>query len=165
VVDSFQTVKGWHSIIGGGEFQWEGSNNTSISTGTLLSLSYSNNETAGFAANKATLTTTQGVGYASFLIGSVDAAGITDNRPATTIYGRYRNFSPYVQDDIKVSKSLTVNLGLRWDIFSPWQETQNRFSSVNLNALNPITGTPGALRFGGSGNASTATARLSRITG
>ncbi|MBB5065098.1 TonB-dependent receptor [Granulicella mallensis] len=154
IVDSFQTVKGIHSISAGGEVQWQESNNTSIDTGTYLSLSYSNNETAGFNPNSATLNTKQGGGYASFLIGAVDGAGITDNRPAATIYSRYMNFSPYVQDDIKLTRKLTVNAGLRWDLFTPWRETENRFSYLSLAAINPVTGTPGALRFGGNGDPS-----------
>ena len=147
--DGIQILKGRHSLSLGGEYQWEQSNTVSLDTGTYLSLTYSNNETAGFTGR--TINTNQGAGYASFLIGALDSAGITDNRPAATLYARYHNFSPYVQDDYKASEKLTINLGLRWDMFSPWSEKENRFSFVNIDMTNPITGTPGVLQYGGSG--------------
>ena len=147
--DGIQIVKGRHSLSAGGEYQWEESNSVSLDTGTYLSLSYSNLETAGF--NGAVLNNAQGASYASFILGALDSASVTDNRPAAKLYGRYHNFSPYVQDDIKATQNLTLNIGLRWDLFSPWTEKQNRFSFINLNLLNPVTGTPGALQFGGYG--------------
>ena len=40
---------------------------------------------------------------------------------------RLRNldFSPYIQDDIKLTPKLTVNLGVRWDIQVPFTENNN----------------------------------------
>jgi len=141
IVDGFQIVKGRHSTSAGGEFQWEEANTVSLATGTYLSLSYSNNETA--QASGTSVNTKTGDSYASFLLGALDGAGITDNRPALVIAARYKNFSPYVQDDIKVTRKLTVNAGLRWDIFQPYHEKYGKFSFVNLNQTNPVTGTPG----------------------
>ncbi|WP_160115034.1 outer membrane beta-barrel protein [Bryocella elongata] len=94
-------------------------------------------------------------GFASFLIGAVDGAGINDDTPVHELYGRYHAFSPFAEDDIKLTSKLTVNLGLRWDIWSPYSEKENRFSFINLNVPNPITGTPGALLFGGNGPSGT----------
>ncbi len=46
--------------------------------------------------------------------------------------GEYKNnvdtfYSPYIQDDIKVNARLTVNLGLRYDPYSPWDEQAHRW--------------------------------------
>jgi hypothetical protein len=149
IVDGFQRVQGRHSISFGGEFQWQESNAVGLATGTYLSLAYSNDETA--QASGTSVKTSTGDGYASFLLGAVDSAGITDNRPAQVLYARYKNFSPYVQDDFKATKNLTLNVGLRWDLYQPFHEKYGKFSFVNLNLTNPVTGTPGALQFGGNG--------------
>ena len=47
--------------------------------------------------------------------------------------------------------NLTVNLALRWDVMPPFRDVENRFSFLNPTMNNPITSTPGALQFAGSG--------------
>ena len=44
-----------------------------------------------------------------------------------------RNTFPgvYIQDDYKISRRLTVNLGLRWEALLPWKEGQNRVEVFN----------------------------------
>ena len=32
----------------------------------------------------------------------------------------------YAQDDFRVSSKLTVNMGLRYDIYPPWREIEDR---------------------------------------
>jgi len=88
-----------------------------------------------------------GNAFASFLLGTVDSA----NR-----YGTYelrlRNFdvSPYIQDDIKLRKNLTINLGVRWDIMQPFTEANNLIVFFDSMVANPAAGgLPGAaLKFG-----------------
>ncbi len=155
LTEGVQILKGRQSISSGIDYQWQQSDPVLIQNNTYFTLSYSNNETAGFNAAGTSLVTTQGASYASLLVGAVDSAGISDDTPLHELYGRYHNFSPYIQDDIKVNSRLTVNAGLRWDVYSPYTEKLNRFSFVNLDVPNPITGTPGTLLFGGSGTSGT----------
>jgi Carboxypeptidase regulatory-like domain len=63
-----------------------------------------------------------GSAFASFLLGIPDQANRANN-----IEARLRNWvlAPYIQDDIKLSPRLTVNLGLRWDIQAPFTENNN----------------------------------------
>ena len=124
--DGIQILKGKHSFSAGGEYQWEETNSVSLDTGTYLSLSYSNNETAGFSGQS--INTKQGAAYASFMVGALDSTSVTDSRPVEKLYGRYHNFSPYIQDDIKATQRLTLNIGVRWDLYSPYTEKLNRFS-------------------------------------
>ena len=43
--------------------------------------------------------------------------------------------SVYAQDDWRVNRRLTVNLGLRYEVFTPQTEQDNRLSNFDLNAL------------------------------
>jgi hypothetical protein len=64
-----------------------------------------------------------GVGLASLLIGTPSGGTIENlSRPGF----RWRYYAPYIQDDIKVSQKLTVNLGLRYDYEAPPVERFNQ---------------------------------------
>ena len=60
--------------------------------------------------------------FASFLLGLPDS---TNRSNSQELKLRNRDFSPYIQDDIKLSPRLTVNVGLRWDIQAPFTENHN----------------------------------------
>jgi len=72
--------------------------------------------------------------FASFLLGLPDS---TNRSNSQELKLRNRDFSPYVQDDIKLSPRLTVNVGLRWDIQVPFTEDNNNV--VFFNQDNPGT--------------------------
>jgi Carboxypeptidase regulatory-like domain/TonB dependent receptor len=150
VQDNILWTKGKHSLTFG--FQWqalEDNENTPL-TGTQAGFTFSNNETANFNSTGSLISTT-GLGYAGFLLGAVDSSVVTQNSVAET-GGRYKTYATYVQDDFKVSSRLTVNLGLRWDVWSPFTEVNNVMSFFNPTLANPLAGgIPGALQFAGSG--------------
>ena len=78
-----------------------------------------------------------GNGFASFLLGTY-GSGFASYDPHWLFSQRYYAF--YVQDDIKVSRKLTVNVGLRWDYESPLADRYNQLSFVDLNAAVPLQG-------------------------
>ena len=87
-----------------------------------------------------------GSGLASLLLGWTTAATLIDNIPQ---FPRTDYVSAYVQDDWKVTPRLTVNLGLRWDMDTPRWELDNKQSGFDINATNPVSGTPGIVTFAG----------------
>jgi len=148
--DNVQWVHGKHAIMFGFQLQRLQDNRTPADTGSNASFSFSNNETAGFSPTGSLLATT-GNAYASYLLGAVDSAAITQNYVVE--YGaRYHDYSAFVQDDWTVSPRLTLNLGVRYDIFGPSSEVFNRMSFLNPNLPNPAAGGRlGALEFAGNG--------------
>ena len=55
-----------------------------------------------------------------------------DLTPGTTGF-RDQDYGIYFQDDYKVRPNLTLNLGVRYDLFPGMTEASNRFSNLNLN--------------------------------
>jgi hypothetical protein len=53
-----------------------------------------------------------------------------------------------------VTSKLTLDLGVRWDYLPPYHEVLNRYSFLNPNLTNPVTGNKGALEFAGSSRGS-----------
>lgn len=149
--DSVEWTHGKHAISGGGQLEWVQDNTTPDSTGTApLTLAFANSQTGGFKSASSTLDTTTGSPTASLFLGAPNSATLAQY--GVQEYGsRYRLFSLYGTDDYRVNSKLTVNLGLRWDIYYPYNETQNRASFLNPTAINPAVNYPGALQFAGNG--------------
>lgn len=158
-VDNLLWVKGKHAMTFGLQMQWLEENASSYDGPTSsLTLNWSTNETAGIS-NKSSVPNTPpftssyagstGYSYASFLLGAVNSTGIT-LQPFSVLGGRYRPIAPYVADDYKITSKLTLNLGLRWDYIPTYNEVENRFSYLNPNLTDPVTGSNGALEFAGS---------------
>jgi Carboxypeptidase regulatory-like domain len=63
--------------------------------------------------------------------------------PIENLFG-WRFWEPdvYIQDDWRATHWLTVNLGLRWDYFSPSTEAHNHRSNFNLDTLSMIVASP-----------------------
>ncbi len=147
-VDNLLWVKGKHALTFGVQFQWLEENASSYDGPTSsLTLNWNPNETAGVSGTSYTGST--GYSYASFLLGAVSSTGIT-LQPFSVLGGRYRPIAPYVADDYKITPKLTLNLGLRWDYIPTYNEVENRFSFLNPNIANPVTGNNGALQFAGT---------------
>jgi hypothetical protein len=65
----------------------------------------------------------------------------------TTIEPAYRQLgqSYFVQDDIKVTQNLTLNVGLRYDLPGLRTEANDRYRGFDPNVVNPVNGLRGAI--------------------
>ena len=96
-----------------------------------------------------------GNGVAEMLLGVVDSGtttGYTDSP-----YESNHLFAEYLQDDWRPVRNLTLNLGMRYEMQTPYTYRHNAASVFNPNAMNPLSyavGKPllGALQFLGPGN-------------
>ena len=106
-------------------------------------------------ANYLTADSLSGNAIASMLLGAA-TTGEVDY--IASPYFSWRYWAPWAQDDIKISRRLTVNLGLRWDILGPLTERYNRLNyGFFPNQVNPISAQinqaqfPGYQVYGGIG--------------
>ncbi|HKX32204.1 MAG TPA: TonB-dependent receptor, partial [Blastocatellia bacterium] len=85
----------------------------------------------------------QGWSVASLITGTPEFSFAT----VQSIDPGFRFFEPtfFVQDDIKVTPKLTVNLGVRYDIPYPRVEARDRYRGFNPTAMNPVVGRLGAI--------------------
>jgi opacity protein-like surface antigen len=81
--------------------------------------------------------------FAAFLLGSVSNAEFT--QAVTTWLPRWWSHAGYVQDDFKIFRTVTLNLGLRWSYESPYQTKYGAQSQFDPNATDPISGRQGAI--------------------
>jgi len=96
-----------------------------------------------------------GNGVAQALLGVMDST--TNIGTPTTPYESNHLFGEYLQDDWKATHHLTLNLGIRYEIQTPYTSRHNQGSIFDPNTLNPLSysaGMPllGALQFLSPGN-------------
>jgi hypothetical protein len=110
---------------------------------------FNNNMTSNCAGQGAGCTVNSATGFdvASFMLGLAnsktrnlfDAGTYTEKRP---------EIASYVQDDFRVSRKLTLNLGLRWDVYVPWVEIQDRQSNFDETTGKFVVASPDAVIAG-----------------
>lgn len=92
---------------------------------------------------------TSGLAYASFLLGLPNSVTLA---PCTSVNWHDRGLGVYAQDNWKVTRRLTLDVGLRYDLQNPPIEDRNRSSSFSPTTPNPSAGNlPGAVLYQGHG--------------
>lgn len=77
-----------------------------------------------------------GLSFADFMMGLSSTSSYVDHRPHTISTSEY--FALYAQDDWKVTRKLTLNLGLRYDAEIPRVEKNNQMSYWDPYASSPM---------------------------
>jgi hypothetical protein len=85
-----------------------------------------------------------GNGLATLLMGFPTAFSTRDT-PALRRYSWYT--SGFAQDDWTVTRGLTINAGLRWEMDTPISDLDNRMNGFDPAQINPVSGTPGVVKF------------------
>ncbi len=144
--DNLSWIKGKHSAMFGFEFM-RGADN-GVNPGLTAGYFFFNPYETGIPSNP-----DSGISYASFLLGLSDQTQeYYFNVPN---YARNNYFGAFGQDNYKITKKLTLNLGLRWDVFTPDVHKYNQKSWFSPTLPNPGAGNlPGALQFANAANPS-----------
>ena len=115
ISDEFNLVRGKHSITLGG---------SAMRGQVLLRNQFRTSGSYSFTAD------VTNDALVSFLLGYV--------RTFTQGYGEFKDnllttYNLFAQDDIHVSRRLTLNFGLRYEPFYPWHETKNRIEQFSVS--------------------------------
>jgi hypothetical protein len=148
IFDSVTRVAGRHTMKAGGSLTLR--SREILNADTIVGqFAFDNNPTSncGGILSGCSVNSTTGFDVASFLLGYAsqknrnlfDAQTYTEKRP---------EYAVYVQDDWRASNKLTLNLGLRWDLFVPWVEVDDRQSNFDVTTGKFIVASPNAVLGG-----------------
>jgi len=124
-VDTFSWVKGRHSVMFGVGFNRLQTSVRNAQNDPRGIFGFSGNYTGNGS---------QGAALSDLLVGGPDAVDrdLFPSTPAT----RVSYFGPFAQDDIRVNQKLTLNLGLRWDVYTAPVDAHNHQSNFVTSGTN-----------------------------
>jgi hypothetical protein len=143
--DNVTFLKGRHTLKVGGSVTLR--SREILNADTIVGqFQFNNNQTSNCAGQTSgcTINTATGFDVASFLLGFAnrkvrnmfDPNTYTETRP---------EYALYVQDDFRVTNKLTLNVGLRWDVYVPWIEKDDRQSNFDESTGRFVVASPDAV--------------------
>jgi hypothetical protein len=142
-------VHGNHTYKTGVEYKYD-TTNYSSKTNLSPAYSFSTAETSQPLYGQV-LPSGTGIGsaWASFLLGDYDSVSAGDGQ---ALDYRRTSWALFLQDSWKLTKKLTLDYGLRWDLQQPIQELHDRIASFSPTTPNPNAGgLLGGVMYEGSG--------------
>lgn len=145
IFDNVTWIKNRHTIKIGGSITFR-SREILNADQIVGQFAFNNNQTSNCAGRPqpCALDTTTGFDVASFMLGYASAV----NRrlfDADTYTEKRPEYALYVQDDWRVTSKLTVNAGVRWDVFPPWIEVDDRQSNFDVSTGTFVVASPDAV--------------------
>jgi hypothetical protein len=140
IVDQLSIYRGAHSLKAGGEIRLA-RNVDDLNSLMSGQFTFGLQPTYNPAASANT-----GNALASLFLGFPNSANLLDS---DLLDRRAKYFALFLQDDWKVARDLTLNLGLRWEVHTPKFDANNRLNGFDHLAINPVSGTPGIVTFAG----------------
>ena len=132
LLGSVTHLAGKHSIKAGADVRLRRQNRKNLANGGGL-YAFTRAMTRGPDPN--VVTDNAGVGLASLLLGTA-SSGSTNIAAGISFQNFY--YAGYVQDDIKVTGRLTLNLGLRYETESPYSERRNQINWFDFGITSPV---------------------------
>ena len=130
-------VRGNHTYKFGGEVRFDGYPSATL-TATSGTFAFSESQTTNpFFQGAALGGLFTGFPYASLLLGRTNSYSIS--QPTNTRGGR-GFYAWFAQDTWKVSRKLTIDYGIRWDLFTYPREQYGRSPSFSPTLANPTAG-------------------------
>lgn len=131
-LDSVSAVVGRHTLKGGADIRLaESPYESSVRSRGLFNFSgvYTQNPQARAGT---------GNSFGDFLLGLASNGAV-----ANSVLGalQHRGYQFYVNDDWRITRKLTINAGLRWELITPFYEKDNHASNFILEPDDPAFGT------------------------
>ncbi len=131
--DNVTRVAGKHTMKAGGSLTLR--SREILNADTIVGrFDFNQNQTSNCSGitSGCTIQSNTGFDLASFMLGYASNASRTLFDPGTYTETR-PEYAMYFQDDIRVTNRLTVNAGLRWDVYVPWIEVDNKQSNFDVS--------------------------------
>ncbi|MGB6686209.1 MAG: carboxypeptidase regulatory-like domain-containing protein [Terracidiphilus sp.] len=141
--DTLTWTKGRHNFSFGGDFIAHEVDSRSGSGAYTFNFSYLKTAGAGYPYD--------GFGFATYMLGLVNNA--TDTVPYD-LYGRQKGIDLFAQDNYKLTRKFTLDLGLRWNYNTRFHEKYGRWANFDPTVVNPnlpYGNVPGSLVFATGG--------------
>ncbi|MBI4909417.1 MAG: TonB-dependent receptor [Acidobacteria bacterium] len=153
-----------HSLLGSlarlsGKHNWKAGFDIRMHRSHLFNLgngggTYAFNRAMTRGPDPNTVTETGGIGFASMLLGT-PSSGSINIAAGNSIQNFY--YAGYLQDDIRLTRRLTLNIGIRYETESPYSERRNQINWYDFALDSPVKNAAypnlkGALTFAGADN-------------